>query len=179
MSKIRTAAVLAVLTLPLGLTVSACGNGDDDKASKAISDSLVKKQSGDSTILTLKRKDADCIGDGFVDKIGTKKLQKYGLLTKDLKTDRTVSNLKMSAGDAKGASGVLFSCTDVSKMVNNAVGSSAQAKSLPSSVKTCISKALTDDTLKPMFTKVFQGQSAAAQKELTAPLMKCASGSGG
>ena len=70
MSKNRTATALAVLAVPLALSLGACGNGDDTKASKAISDSIMKQQAGStSSILSMKRKDATCIGDGFVDKI--------------------------------------------------------------------------------------------------------------
>ncbi len=180
MSKNRTAATLAVLALPVALTLGACGNGDDTKASKAISDSIMKQQAGStSSILSMKRKDATCIGDGFVDKIGTDKLKKYGLLTKDLKSDKSVSNIKMSAGDAKSATGVLFSCTDVQTMMTRAIGSSAQTKSLPAGIKACINKAFTDDNLRPMFTMVFQGRQSEAQKQLTTPLLKCASGKAG
>ena len=173
----RTAAAAVVLVALTG-SLGACGNGDDDKASKAISDSIIKQQGsgGAGSILSMDRKDADCIGDGFVDKIGTDQLKKYGLLTKDMKTKQSVSNIKMSAGDAKSASTVLFGCTDVEKMMGKAIGGSAQTKSLPASVKACISKALTEAQLRPMFTKVFQGQQTEAQRELTEPLMKCAQG---
>ena len=176
----RTAVVLAGLAVPFALTVSACGNGDDDKAAKAISDSIMKQQSGGaSTILSVKRKDADCIGKGFVDKIGTKKLEKYGVLSKDLKAKTVLTNAKMSAGDAKSASSVLFSCTDVPAMVTKAIGSADQTKSLPASVKTCIKKAFTEDNLRPVFTDAFQGLQSEVQKDLTAPLMKCARGGAG
>ena len=180
MSKTRTASVLAGLALPLALTVSGCGNGDDDKAAKALSDAIMKQQSsGTTSILQVKRKDADCIGTGFVDKIGTDKLEKYGVLTKDLKAKKTLTNAKMSAGDAKTASSVLFSCTDVPAMVTKAIGSSGQTKNLPAGIKTCIKKAFTEDTLRPVFVDAFQGLQAEVQKDLTAPLMKCATGGTG
>ena len=86
----KTLVAAGAVVLALGL--SSCGGGsndDDAAASKALSDSIMKSQkSGNdaaSSLLTLKQKEADCIGDGLVDKIGTDQLQKYKLLTKDNK----------------------------------------------------------------------------------------------
>jgi hypothetical protein len=175
MTKILTAAVLTVLAM----SVSACGSNDDAKASKAISASIMKSQKSTgstSSFFSMKKKDADCIGDGLVSKIGTDKLKKYGLLTKGLKTKDSVTDVKMSSGDASSATGVLFKCTDVVGMMKTSLTKSG---SVPATMKACVDKALTEGNLRPMFTKIFQGQSAAAQKELTTPLMKCATGSGG
>jgi hypothetical protein len=175
MTKTLTLAVLTVLAFAL----SGCGSNDDAKASKAISDSIMKsqKQSSDtSQFFTMKRKDADCIGDGLVDKIGTDQLKKYGLLTEKLKTKESVTNLKMKAGDAKSATSVLFDCTDVESMMQTAITKSG---SVPAAMKSCVTKTLTEENLRPMFTKIFQGKQTEAQKDLTEPMMKCATGSGG
>jgi hypothetical protein len=170
------AAVLAVLAL----SVSACGgSGDDSKAAKNISASIMSSQKGSSSsqFLTLKKKDADCIGKGLVDKVGTDKLKKYGVLDKNLKPSKTgISDVKMSVKDAKSTTSVLFGCADVEKMMQTAINKSGQ---IPKTMQTCVSKALSENTLRPMFTELFQGKTDAAQKALTGPMTKCATGSGG
>lgn len=173
-TRATSAAVLAVLALGVG---GCGGSGDDTKAAKAISDSLMSSstQKGNQ-FLDLKRKDADCIGDGFVGKIGTDKLKKYGLVTKDLKSDKQVTGVKMSAADAKSATGVLFDCTDVPSMMKTAIGKSAGTSK---AVQTCLNKALNDATLRRVFTAVFQGDQAGATKALTTPMTSCMSGSAG
>jgi hypothetical protein len=176
MTKTLTLAVLTVLAFAL----SGCGNGDDTKASKAISDSIIKSQKktadSSSQFFTMDRKDADCIGDGLVDKIGTDQLKEYGLLTEKLKTKESVTNLKMKAADAKSATSVLFDCTNVEDMMQTAITKSG---SVPAAMKACVNKTLTEKNLRPMFTKIFQGKQSEAQKDLTAPMMKCATGSAG
>jgi hypothetical protein len=170
-------ALAAVLLAVLALALSGCGNNDDDQAAKSISDSIMSQQkSGGSSsqFFSMKRKDADCIGKGLVDKIGTDKLQKYGLLTKDNKTKGDVTNVKMSEGDAKSATDVLFGCTDVEGMMQTAMDKSGN---VPAAMKPCVDKVLNDDNLRTMFSKVFQGQQDEAQKALIQPMMKCASGS--
>ena len=77
----KTTLAAAAATL-LALSLSACGAGNDDaEASKAISASIMKSQNASgneaaSQLLSLKKKEADCIGDGLVDKIGTDQLQR-------------------------------------------------------------------------------------------------------
>ena len=196
MTKTLTAAVLAVLMLLL----TACGGGsdsdsssssssssastsssaattasnDDAKAAKSISDSMVqatKSGSSSSQLLSLNRKDADCIGTGMVDKVGTTQLQKYGMLTEDMEAGTAMAGLKMSKADAEATTDVVFGCTDVETMISKAIN---QTGTVPKKVQRCVDKTLTEERLRPMFTKIFQGQQAAAQQELTTPLLACA-----
>jgi len=177
MSKTWAAGVLAALSLLL----TGCGSstGDDEQASQAISDSIMKEQkSGGQTsqFFSMDRKAADCIGKGLVDRIGTDQLKEYGVLTKDNKTKGDVTSVKMSPKDAKSATTVLFDCTDVENMMQNAMQRSGN---IPEEMKACINKVLNEDTLRSMFTKVFSGQQDEAQKELVQPMMKCAVGGTG
>ena len=173
----RTLAAAGIVAL--ALTATGCGgNNDDAKAAKSLSDKIVSSQkSGASAqFFSLKRKDADCIGKGFVDKIGTDKLQKYGILDKNLKAKQSVDSVKMSAGDATSATDVFFGCVDVTGMVKKEIGNSGQ---IPQQMQPCVNKTLTDKNLRPVFTKFFEGNQQDAQKSLVQPMMKCAQGSGG
>lgn len=194
MTKTLTAAVFAVLLL-----LTACGGGsdsdssgsssastsssaaasatasdDDAKAAKSISDSMVqatKSGSSASQLLSLNRKDADCIGTGMVDEVGTAQLQKYGMLTEDMEAGTAMAGLKMSKADADATTEVVFGCTDVEAMISKAINKSG---TIPKKVQRCVDTTLTEERLRPMFTKIFQGQQAAAQEELTTPLLACA-----
>jgi hypothetical protein len=167
--------------LGVALTLSSCGGGDDDAAAaKALSDSIMKSQKAGndsaSSLLSLKRKEADCIADGLVDKIGTDRLQKYKLLTEDNKASKDVTDVKMSKADAESATNVLFGCTDVPGMMNKAITSSGQ---VPKAMQACVRRALNDEALRGMFTQVFAGDQAAAKQKLVEPMMKCAAPAGG
>jgi hypothetical protein len=179
MTTSTTRAVGAALLAALALSVGACGNNDDSTARKNISTSIMKSQQGSSTsqFLDLKKKDADCISKGLVDKVGTDNLKKYGVLDKNLKaSSKGISDVKMSAADAKSTTGVLFGCADVEKMMQAAINKSGQ---IPASMQSCVNKALSEGNLRPMFAELFQGKTDAAQKALTGPMTKCATGAGG
>ena len=170
----KTSLAAATATL-LALTLGSCGSNDDAEASQAISASIMKSQSssggGASQLLSLKKKEADCIGSGLVDKIGTDQLKQYKLLTKDNKAGQDVTQVKMSKGDAESATDVLFGCTDVPGMMKKAMNSSGQ---VPAAMQDCVNKALNDEALRGMFTHVFQGNEEQARKDLITPMMRCA-----
>jgi hypothetical protein len=163
----RAAAAVALL-----LAVTACGGGDEDaEAAKAISDSIVaegKGQGGADQIFAMKRKDADCIGEGFVDKIGVEKLQEYGFLTEDLKTADELTEVTMSTEDAGAASDTLFSCVDVQEMMTGAMGD------VDAKTRKCLEGVMTEDALRELFTKMFSGKREEAGQELVEPMMECA-----
>jgi hypothetical protein len=172
MTKTLAAAAISGLLL----TLTACGGGegssDDEAASKAISDSIMKEQkaSGSSDVFQMKQEEADCIGDGFVDEIGTDKLKEYGFLTEDLKTADKLSDVKMSTEDAQAAANTLFDCADVRKMMTESMGD------LDPKTKACLEDVMTEDALRSLFTKMFSGKQEEAGQELIAPMMKCTAG---
>jgi hypothetical protein len=168
-----TAAVLAACTLLLG----ACGGQDDEKASTAIADSISEAQtSGGPAQLDLTGKEADCIGDGWVDEIGTDSLQKYGVLTEDLRAEKLLTEVDtLSPADATSATSVLFDCADVPAIMKRLVAGSRQ---VPKRMQTCVDSALTEKNLRPYLEKSFQGKVEEARKLLTAPVTKCALGKG-
>jgi hypothetical protein len=172
MTKTGVTAAAAGLLLLLSACGGVGGGGDDEKASQAISDSIMKEQkaSGSSDVFTMKQEEADCIGDGFVDKIGTEKLQKYGFLTEDLKTADKLTEVKMSTEDAQAASDALFDCADVQKMMTESMGD------LDPKTKACLQDVMTEDALRSLFTKMFSGKQEEAGQDLIAPMMKCTTG---
>jgi hypothetical protein len=173
----RQAWALAVVAVLAVLAGGCGGDSSDQEASKAISDQIMAQQKSDaqtSQFFTMDRKDANCIGDGLVDKIGTDQLRQYGVLTKQNKANKDVTGVKMSTKDAKAATDVLFVCTDVESMMQKAMANSGQ---VPDTMKACMNKVLTEGNLRTMFQKVFEGSPEEAQQALITPLMKCTTGS--
>ena len=74
------------------------------------------------------------------------------------------------------ATDVLFGCTDVEGMMQNAMDKSG---SVPKAMKACVTKTLNEKNLRGMFTSIFQGDEKAAQQKLVQPMMKCATGAQG
>jgi hypothetical protein len=186
MTKTWIAAVVVALALPLAGCGSSGGSGggsggsarsarsaDDTKAAKAISAAILKNENGGGAtdLVSLTKAQADCIGNGMVDKVGTKDLQTYKLLDGNLEARNDVTAAHMSASDAKATTDVFFGCADVKGLVKKAVGASTAGSS--SKLKNCIDKALTEANLRAFLTATFEGKSAQAQSLLTRPLSGC------
>lgn len=165
----RPTLLLAALLLPL----SACGGGDDDaRAAKAISDSIMESQEsqagGGAQMFAMPREDADCIGAGFVDAIGTEQLQEYGFLTEDLKAAEDFTDVEMSQEDAAAAADTVIDCADVQQMMTQAMGD------IDAKTRECFEDVLDEEALRSLFTKMFSGQQEEAGQELIQPMMECA-----
>ena len=155
---------LGAVAAALALTLTACGN-QDEEASKAISDSMVKN--GDETF-QVTRDQADCVGDGFVDQIGVDQLTEYGILTEDMKAESNIDSVKMSEDDAQSAADVMMDCADVKQVFQEAMGDQ-----VPDEIKTCIDKKLSDQVLHDFLVKVFQDDQEGGQQDLMAALQEC------
>ena len=163
--KIRTLGATAVLVLILG----ACGGGDDDEASKAIADSIM--DSNDDTF-QVTQEQADCVGDGFVDEIGTDKIVEYGILTEENKAADGIEQVEMSDEDAESAADVMQECADIKEIFTSAMGE------LPPEAQTCIEEKLTDDVLHDFLVAVFKNDQEGGTQNLMTALTECM-GAGG
>lgn len=161
--RILSTLVCALLLLPL----AACGNGDEEKAKKAISAMMRDEGTAGQK---LSQKEADCVGEQLVDNVGVEKLQEYDLLTEDLKGNKdTGDDIKMSKKDAGAAASALVDCVDLVKAVTESAGTQFNAAQ-----KKCLEDTITKTLLRDMFTELFQGESDAATKAILTPMMKCA-----
>jgi hypothetical protein len=155
--------------LVLLLALGACGSGDDDKAADAISKSLTAEN--DETF-EVTEEQADCVGDGFVDDIGTEQLTEYGILTDELEASDKALGTKMEKADAEAAAAVLVDCTDARKLFSDAM---LAGQDVPEEAAACIDEALTDNIVEDFFTATFTQDTDLATEAL-APLQECMAG---
>jgi hypothetical protein len=126
--KLRTFGVAAVLVL----TLTSCGQ-DEKAASQAISASIMESS---NETFEVTQEQADCIGDGMVDRIGVEKLTDYGIITEDLKAEGRIENVEMSEGDASSAADVMSECADIKELFTSAIGDLPEAPRPRSSAST-------------------------------------------
>lgn len=158
--KLRTIGAVAVLALSL----TACGS-DDEAASEAIATSIM--DSNDETF-KVSQEQADCIGDGMVEDIGTDQLVDYGLITEDNEAADGIDSVKMSEGDAQAAADVMQDCADIKQIFTDAMGTG-----VPEEAASCIDEKLTDDVLNEFLVAVFQDDQEAGTQGLMSALQEC------
>lgn len=163
--KIRAITAVGVLALAL----AACGGSDDEAASKAIADSIM--DSNDETF-KVTQEQADCIGDGMVEDIGTDQLVEYGIITEDNKASDGIESVKMSEDDAKAAADTMQDCADIKEIFTGAMGE------LPEEAQACIDEKLTDEVVNEFLVSVFMDDQEAGQQDLMTALTECMTAGG-
>lgn len=170
--KIRTIGATAVLALAL----AACGgsgdggSADDEKASKNLAASIM--DSNDETF-EVTQEQADCVGEGMVEDIGTDQLVEYKILTEDLEASEDgIESVEMSEDDAQAAADTMQDCADIKEIFTGAMSE------LPEEAQTCIEEKLTDDVLNEFLVAVFMNDEEAGQQNLMTALTECMSAGG-
>ena len=162
----RAAPLAAGFVLLVALT--GCGASDEDQASEAVSEGLLKEQDG---AFQFTQEQADCVGEGFVEEIGVDQLKEYGIITDDLEASDEPIETKLSGDDADGAGKVFVDCVDSAQLFKAILGD----QELSAEVESCIDDALTDEVLTKFFAATFSEDQAAAG-EAMAPLQECLAG---
>lgn len=153
--------------LALSLTLSACGGGDEAEAAEAISASMMEQ--GDDQFAA-DQGQADCVGEGLVDRIGVDQLREYGMLTGDLQVNESVGEVTMEEADADSAAEVIVSCVDAQEVFAQELGAD---DTLTADQQECLREILDDEALTEMFSMMFQGKEDEAMNDLVGPLMGC------
>lgn len=167
----KTRALFVAGGLALTLTLAACGNDDETQAAENISASMMENSDDDE--FSVDQDQADCVGEGMVDRIGVDQLQEYGMLNDDLEVEGTVTDVRMEEGDADEAADVLVSCTDAQAMLTEQF---ADDDSFGEQERECINEVLDDEALTQLFSMMFQGREDEAMNELVEPLLACMMG---
>jgi hypothetical protein len=162
--RIRTIGAVALLALSL----AACGN-DEEAASEAISKAIM--ESNDESFEVTKE-EADCVGDGMVDKIGVDKLTEYGIITEDLESSGGIENVEMSEADAESAADVMADCADIKQIFTNAMGE------LPEDAQACVDENLDDEVIHEFLVAIFMNDQEAGQQGVVTALQECMSDGG-
>ncbi|MCK0112481.1 hypothetical protein MWU75_10060 [Ornithinimicrobium sp. F0845] len=160
------------VTGALSLSLAACGGGggDDGEAADAIAQSMM--ESSDDTFV-VDQGQADCVGEGLVDKIGVDQLKEYGMLTDDLAVNESVDSVVMEEAHADSAAEVIVGCIDAAEMMREQM---AVDDSMTEEQLDCVGEVLDEDTLTRMFSLIFQGKEDEFGNELMEPLMACMMG---
>lgn len=166
----KTRALVVAGSLALTLSLAACGNDDEAQAAEAISASMMEESDEDFPV---DQEQADCVGEGMVDRIGVEQLQEYGLLTDDLEVAGQVTDVTMEEEDADNAADVLVGCVDAQAMLTEQF---AADDTMGEQEQECINEVLDNDALTELFSLMFQGREDEAADNLMGPLMECMTG---
>ncbi len=166
---------MAAVLCAAALTLTACGNGDDDKAKENIKAAVLEEDGTELTGGTKPTEEqADCISNGMVDEVGVEKLQEYDLLNADLEINEEADPTDMEQGDADALAAVFVDCIDVEKMF--ATQFSSGEEELPAEAQDCIKEAIDEDAMKAGLSASFQGEEDEDFNAMREEMLACVMG---
>jgi hypothetical protein len=169
---------MSAICLTLLVSLSACGNSDDDKAKENIKSSVLNENASVAGGAKLSEKQADCFANGMVDDVGVEAMQKYKLLDKDLKIIKDANPTDMSEDDADATAEVITGCVDMKALITDQINASAKTD-LTDKQSKCIDDAIDEDTIKKGLSASFQGKSDNPMADMQGALFACVMGDQG
>ena len=173
MKKTVSAACVVLL-----ISLSACGNSEDDKAKENIKASVLETNTGVAGGAKLTEKQAECFADGMVDDVGVDKMKKYKLLDDDLKIVKDANPTDMSEDDADATAAVITGCVDMKSLITDQINASAKTDLTDEQAK-CVDEAIDEDTIEKGLSASFQGKSDNPMADMQGALFACVMGDQG
>lgn len=186
--KRRAGALLAPALLCA--TLAGCGGNTDGTSTSKLTDDeqtaadnlaiqIVRSGSVSgqgSTENAVTEEQAACIGQGAVGDLGLDALQGYGILTEDLRVDKSIQGVRMSADHADAFADVLLECIDTEKLFEERFLGLLTGGSEPASqrLRGCVEDAVTAEPVRAVLSASFQGRSTKAYAELQKRVTACA-----
>jgi hypothetical protein len=165
---IKHAAVPVALLLATSGLLTGCGANDDETATKNIKASILKENVAGAKLTD---KQAGCLANDIVDKIGVDQLKKYGLLNDKLKVNSKLTDVKLKKKDADSMAGAFTGCVDAEGLIEKQFSQAASGMS--DKQQQCIKDVLTKSKVEEILSLTFQGKSAEIQNDLRGDLVKC------
>ena len=175
----RWVALVCAGTLALG----GCGGGepaaqlsaDEQTAADNLGAQIVTSGSvaGKDTVTAV---EAGCVADGTVEEVGLSELQGYGIVTADLKVNKGIQGVEMSAEHADALAGVFVECIDTEKLFEEQLLASAGSGELTGKQEQCVRTAVDEKAVARVLSLSFQGETTGLYDELEKELAACDSG---
>jgi hypothetical protein len=150
--------------------------GDEHVAAEALAGQLL-----DSGALSgygaVARRQATCLGEGAVARLGLDRLQHYRVVTARLEPGRRLEEVRMTRPDAAALADVFLRCVDAERLFEEQLIGSVRA--IDPQARRCIRQAVDADAARTVLRLTFQGRADRRSDEIRERLTACAAGRGG
>jgi len=176
-----------VLLLVAGL--AGCGDDEDDAPASSLTqdeqkaaDNLAAQiiRSGtmsqqDTSEGSVTEQQATCVAEGAVTEIGLAELQEYGIVTEDLRVNKSIQGVEMNGADADALASVFVDCVDAEALFEErflAMMPGGRSEEL----RTCVQDAVDESAVQDVLAASFKGRDTGAYAEMQKDVRSCAGG---
>ena len=174
----RTRSSRAVLILAL-VAARATGCGDDsdrERATAALQAEILADAAmrSDQPVDTTQTR---CVAEGMVDDLGLERLQRYQLLTEDLRADESLEGVELTPADADVLAEVFAGCMDVEALMERQIVAGLDlAPRRQRRAEGCVEEKVTTEEVVGTMSLEFQGVENSAFDRLRTELARCLRG---
>ena len=120
------------------------------------------------------RRQATCIADGAVDRVGLDRLQHYRVVTGQLEAGQRLEDVRMDRPDAAALADVFLGCVDAERLFEEQLLGSVPG--LDPRDKRCVRRAVDAEAARSVLRLTFQGRDDRRFDDVRARLAGCAAG---
>jgi hypothetical protein len=174
---------LVVVLLLLAGALSACSAGSSGgrdgltDQQRTVADNLTAEILRSGTVTgqdSVTAKQAACVAQGTVRDVGVSRLRHYGIVTADLKVDKTVQGVRMNHTDARALADVFARCIDTEGLFEDQFLKAPSAARLTAQQRRCIKGAIDKKAVVQALTSGFEGRDRQVYAGLRTRLARCA-----
>ena len=122
------------------------------------------------------RRQATCLAEGAVARVGLDRLQHYRVVTAQLESGRRLEDVRMERPDAAALADVFLRCVDAERLFEEQLLGSVPR--LDPHGRRCIRRAVDAEAARTVLRLTFQGRAERRSDEIRDRVAGCASGSG-
>ena len=119
---------------------------------------------------------ADCIAEGAVAEVGLAELQEYGIVTEDLRVNRSIQGVEMNAEDADALAGVFVDCVDAEALFEDRFLAGLPERGSEQDRRACVEEAVSVDAVQEVLAASFRGARADTYADMQQAVSSCAGG---
>lgn len=162
------------LALAVAAGAPACSDdSDQERASAALRAEMVAN-AGMTSRRPVDPEQTACVADGMVEELGVAKLQRYELLTDDLRAGESLEGVELEPQDADVLARVFTGCMDVEAMMEREIVSGLDLpRSQQRRASRCVRETVTTDHVTRMMALEFQGAGNPVFRQLRSELRSC------
>jgi hypothetical protein len=156
-------------------------SADEQKAADNLASQIVRSGSmsqQESSQGGVTEQQATCVAEGAVTEIGLAELQQYGIVTEDLRVNRSIQGVEMNAADADALASVFVDCVDAEALFEERFLTAMPADGAEEELRTCVQEAVEPGAVQEVLAASFQGRATDAYAKMQKDVSSCSGGKG-
>ena len=150
-------------------------SGDEQRAAENLAVQIVRSGnvSGSDSEDSVDEEQASCIAEGAVKEVGLGELQEYGIVTKDLRVNKSIQGVEMNGKHADALALVFVDCIDAEGLFEDRFLAGLPERGTDEDRRECVEEAVSVEEVRKVLAASFQGGRSPAYAAMQKAVSSC------